>query len=198
MIYSVRVINNILLLLVLITACSKINQQEIYPKIIVEHGFEELYDRTKWELYKLNSLPEFGGSDFVIEYDSILESKFYSNSELALKLLSRDETHRYIECDLKFFYNEKFPIKQGDTITLSFFPTYNLNDNLTKPIGDLVHTISYVNNQVIEVRIGRRTWPINEEHLAIAQKDFTQYLSEMNDIEMSDWLQKHKSNYLDF
>ncbi len=115
-----------------LSSCGKDTHRfQNYPEIITKYQLEDLHDRAKWEVYKINMLY---GNDYLVNFESdSVTKKFYSLFKVeGLKLLQSKEALQHIvgknnvlpflNADLVLFETDSSNIFQGGEIILTFFP----------------------------------------------------------------------------
>ena len=192
------------------TSCS-IERDPEYPKFIVDNGLEKLYDKAKWELYKLNSV---GLSEnetdliFCIENDSIqnrfwtekqsydsIGSNIFEDYEKIEGIFGEDNAIKYIESNL-FWLGPDFldttEIINGNRVQISFLPEFSKDCMiLTKLTSGYHHTIGFANDTVQSVGVGRFIWDLSEKHLISLEEKFENYLKENEEIQ-NDWIRNYE------
>lgn len=121
--------------LICLSGCEKSNHRfQNYPEIIKKHQLEDLHDRAKWEVYKLNTL--YGPGYLVnFESDSILRTfvDVHSTYRSKKKNLLQDTTEvqrivgknnilPFSKAELVLFPQDSSDLFQENEIVLSFFP----------------------------------------------------------------------------
>lgn len=186
-----------ILILSSLTICLKCNKKKAneskYPLLIRNLKLEEEFDRTKFDLYKLNSL--FSSSEFIILEDSIpvlsILKEEKSNSsilkdEVRLKQLFGKRVKKFIEYDLEWVPKDSASIFTAENeITLTFSLKVDHYFRYRT-----VHTITYQNDtikSVIEGELHFQKFP--NDKLNHLDSLFKNYLSSNKKI-LTPWLKK--------
>jgi hypothetical protein len=136
-----------------LSSCGKDTHRfQNYPEIITKYQLEDLHDRAKWEVYKLNAL--YGPACLVnFESDSIAE-KFYDiylvegNNLLkdkaeVLDIVGENNILLLLQAELVFFEGGSSEIfREGETV-LSFFPKKEEGKHWHLNIGMLCYSIIF-------------------------------------------------------
>lgn len=199
------------LMCLIIYACQ--NNTKEYPKEIIENNLTEHYDKALWELYKINSLKEFGRVDYVINFDEEVEDKIYTfdslkgyysidrsllNSMDSLLKSFPNKVKYYVECELAYLSHERYPLQYNDTTRMTFFPVFDKLDRLQKISGTQYHTIYFINDTICELGFGDgKSIEFSEKYLNLKENDFIKYLENKEDIltnTLKNQLEKRKAD----
>jgi hypothetical protein len=135
-----------------------------YPKFFIENNLIEQFDRTKWELYKINCTSRRNGKvDYIVNFpenDSIFKEKysemreeygyntylFYQNIKNAKELFGEENVEKYISCDLEFFGDtDTTKTNINDRRSITFFPRPISKEHkyFQKPVHGYAYTIGF-------------------------------------------------------
>ncbi len=160
----------VLILLLGFFSCTHQSQGEIYPELVTERNLEELYDRAKYEVYKLNSIPPFAESSLAVSYpkdiartekyrlDMLLKSyqekgKREKDLQALAATIGEENLRNFWELDLDFHKNPDN--LKGDTTKFVFFAkTLSNGFNWSSLSPTQIYSIWFSNGNIIGAEEG--------------------------------------------
>lgn len=154
-----------LLTVLCFTSCTQ-DYKISYSQVIVDYNLEKNYEQSILDWHILNSIGEYSKSKYLLIYDSLTENRLYVRdsfkniSVLDLNLVSSIDSMKslfpknivdFFEAELMIYESQSHPIQRGDTIVISLFPKDQKFSYISDPIDGLIHTLYYLNGEVIRV-----------------------------------------------
>lgn len=181
-----------------------------YPAIIERNNLQDLYDKAKWEIYKLNTikvtesnidyLVSFGGNDSLLmsfykkigEYQKRGDNLSEDKEEL-IKFFGHENVKEFLNAELELFDNDSSEIYKEEEIYLSFFPKNEKGKYWQSPSLKICYAIVFKNEEII--RAGCNDYYEFEYPIGLQKSSDIKFLKLIaKKKNLNDWLTWYKNN----